>query len=131
MSLGATLLLVGIPSLLLRIFTQDPEVMSMGAPATRIVMLAFPTVGFQVVAAGMFQALGRALPALVLALLRQVIVLTPLIFILPRFLQLTGIWMSFPIADGAAALITGWMMVVLLRQMRRHQLDAEFRPSGS
>jgi len=131
MSVGTSILLIGIPALLLRVFTQDSEVISMGAPAIRIVILAFPTVGFQVVAAGMYQALGKALPALVLALLRQVILLTPLIFFLPRFLGLNGIWISFPIADGAAALITGWMMLVLLRQMRQHHLDSEIQTSSS
>ena len=130
MSVGTSILLVGIPALLLRIFTQDPEVISLGAPAIRIVMLAFPTVGFQVVASGTYQALGKALPALVLALLRQVILLTPLILLLPQFFGLSGIWMSFPIADGTAALITGWMMVVLLRQMRRHHLDSELPVSS-
>lgn len=131
MSLGTSILLLAIPALLLRIFTQDSEVISMGTPAIRIIILAFPTVGFQVVAAGMYQALGKAIPALVLALLRQVILLTPLILFLPRFLGLPGIWASFPIADGAAALITGWMMVVLLRQMRLRHPDSELQSSSS
>ncbi len=115
---GTTILLLSIPALLLRIFTQDTEVLSMGAPATRIVILAFPTVGFQVVAAGMFQALGRPIPALVLALLRQVILLIPLVVILPRFLALGGIWASFPIADGLAAVVTALMLVSALRALR-------------
>lgn len=130
MTAGAALLLLAIPALLLRIFTQDPEVISLGAPAIRIIILAFPTVGFQVVASGTYQALGKALPALVLALLRQVILLIPLILLLPRFLGLPGIWISFPIADGAAALITGWMMVILLRRMRLHPLESEFPGSS-
>lgn len=131
MSVGTSVLLLAIPALLLRIFSQDPEVISMGTPAIRIIILAFPTVGFQVVAAGMYQALGKAAPALVLALLRQVILLTPLILILPRFFGLTGIWISFPIADGTAALITGWMMIVLLRQMRQHHLDSQLQNPSS
>lgn len=124
MTAGTALLLLSIPALLLRVFTQDPDVISMGTPAIRIIILAFPTVGVQVVAAGMYQALGKALPALVLALLRQIILLTPLILLLPRFLGLSGIWVSFPIADGVAALITSWMMLFLLRQMRRHHLKS-------
>ena len=130
-SVGTTLLLLAIPALLLRIFTQDSEVISMGAPAIRTIILAFPTVGFQVVAAGMYQALGKALPALVLALLRQVILLTPLILLLPRFFGLGGIWISFPIADGGAALITGWMMFTLLRQMLRQRIDSQLQTSSS
>lgn len=118
MSIGTSALMLSIPALLLRIFTQDPEVIRMGVPAIRTIILAFPTVGFQVVAAGMYQSLGKAVPALVLALLRQVILLTPLILILPRFLALRGVWISFPIADGAAALITILMMLSLMRAFR-------------
>jgi len=118
MSVGTTILLLSVPALLLRIFTQDAEVLSMGTPAIRIVILAFPTVGFQVVAAGMYQALGRPLPALVLALLRQVILLIPLVVVLPRFLGLDGIWASFPIADGLAAVVTVLMFVSAMRALR-------------
>lgn len=131
MSAATTALLLAVPAVLLRIFTQDAEVIALGAPAMRIVILAFPTVGFQVVAAGMYQALGKAWPALVLALLRQVIVLTPLILLLPRYLGLSGVWISFPIADGVAAVITGWMMFALLRQMRRHPSDPQLLTSDS
>lgn len=118
MSLASAMLLWGAPEFLLRIFTQDAEVISMGVPAARMIMLAFPTVGFQVVAAGTYQALGHAWPALVLALLRQVILLTPLVLLLPRILGLTGVWASFPLADGTAALITFGMMTVALHRMR-------------
>ena len=129
MSVGTTILMLAIPSLLLRIFTQDPQVISMGTPAIRIILLAFPTVGFQVVAAGLFQALGKPIPALALALLRQVILLTPLILFLPGLFGLTGIWVAFPISDGAAAIITGWMLISLLRQMRKHAFASETDPA--
>jgi Na+-driven multidrug efflux pump len=118
MSLGTTAILIGLPSLLLRVFSNDQELISMAVPAIRVVVLAFPTVGFQVIAAGMYQALGRPLPAMVLALLRQVILLTPLILILPRFMGLSGVWTSFPIADGLAAVVTGLMLIPALRSLR-------------
>ena len=125
MSVGTSLLLIAIPALALRIFIRDPEVIAMGTPALRIIILGFSTVGFQVVASGMYQALGRAIPALVLALLRQVILLTPLILLLPRFFGLTGIWIAFPAADIAAALITGWMLIALRKQMHQHDLASD------
>jgi len=125
MSAGTSLLLMAIPALALRIFIRDPQVIAMGTPALRIIILGFSTVGFQVVASGMYQALGKAVPALVLALLRQVILLTPLILLLPRFFGLTGIWVAFPAADIAAALITGWMLIALRRQMHQHDLASD------
>ena len=123
MSLGTTAILIGFPGLLLRVFTNDQELVSMGVPAIRVIILAFPTVGVQVIAAGMYQALGRALPAMILALLRQVILLAPLILILPRFMGLSGVWTSFPIADGLAAVVTGLMLIPALRSLRNPAAD--------
>ena len=62
-----------------------------------------------------FQAIGKAGTALMLTLLRQVIVLIPALIILPRFLQLNGVWIAGPIADGLAAVIT---ILVLLPEIR-------------
>jgi putative MATE family efflux protein len=121
MSVASTILLVAIPGLLLRIFSNDPALVEMGAVATRVVVLAFPTVGFQVVAGGMYQALGKPIPAFVLALLRQVILLIPLIAILPPFLGLRGVWISFPIADGIAAAVTAAMLIAALRGLAARQ----------
>ena len=123
MSIAASILLITAPGLLLRAFSNDPDVLSMGIPATRVIMLAFPTVGFQVISAGTYQALGKALPAFVLALLRQVFLLIPLILILPRYFGLPGVWASFPISDGVAAVITAGMLVVLLREIRHRERD--------
>lgn len=131
MSVSTSMLLIALPALLLRIFIRDPEVISMGTPALRIIILGFATVGFQVVASGMYQALGKAVPALILALLRQVILLTPLILLMPRFFGLTGIWIAFPIADITAALITGWMLIVLRRQMHQRSLDTQLQTPSS
>jgi len=126
MSIAATAVLVAIPGLLLRVFSNDPALVELGTTATRIVVVAFPTVGFQVVAGGMYQALGRAIPAFVLALLRQVILLIPLIAILPPRMGLRGVWTSFPIADGVAAVVTAGMLIVALRGLAvRERLPEE------
>ena len=130
MSILTSILLLTAPGLLLRAFTNDEAVLSMGIPAIRIIILAFPTVGFQVVSAGIYQALGKALPAFVLALLRQVFLLIPLILILPRFLGLSGVWVSFPIADGVAAVITAAMLATLLRQIRKRERELASAPDG-
>lgn len=131
MSVGTSVLLMAVPAVLLRIFIQDPEVISMGTPALRIIILGFASVGFQVVASGMYQALGKAVPALFLALLRQVILLTPLILVLPRFFGLRGIWLAFPVADITAAIITGWMLIALHQQIRPHDLDYKLATSDT
>jgi len=118
MSAAATAILVAFPDFLLRIFTNDGELIAMAVPAARLIVIAFPTVGFQLVAAGVFQALGRPLPAMVLAVLRQVILLAPLVLLLPRSLGLAGAWAAFPIADGVAGLMTLALAVPAVRALR-------------
>ncbi|KUK66212.1 MAG: MATE efflux family protein [Mesotoga infera] len=59
---------------LISIFTDETELIESTIYALRIVILATPTIGVQVIASGMFQALGKALPALFLSLLRQIII---------------------------------------------------------
>ncbi len=94
---------------ILRIFTTDSEAIRIGVPAMRIVALAFATIGFQVVTAGLYQAMGRAKESIFLSSLRQIILLIPLVIILPYFWGLLGVWISFPIADSVSGVIT-WIM---------------------
>ena len=100
---------------LISIFTDETELIESTIYALRIVILATPTIGVQVIASGMFQALGKAVPALFLSLLRQIIILIPLILVIPRFLGINGIWISFPLADLIAFAIS---LVFYLRELK-------------
>ncbi|HET8860444.1 MATE family efflux transporter [Marivirga sp.] len=87
------------------IFTTDQELIDQTVPALRITFLMTPLIAFQLISAAYFQALGKALPALLLTLTKQGFFLIPLLLILPNFYQLNGIWMAFPIADLATAIV--------------------------
>ena len=89
-----------------QIFTLDEVMLSQTPYALRIVFLATPLITIQLIGSAYFQAIGKAAPALFLALTKQGIFLIPLILILPLFFGLNGIWISFPIADIAAAAIS-------------------------
>lgn len=81
------------PGQLLSVFSSDSQLISEGTRIMRILMAVIRVIGFQiVVAASVFQALGRAGPALLLALVRRVFFLVPLILLLPLLWGLTGIW---------------------------------------
>jgi len=66
--------------------------------------------GYQAVAPGYYRATGKALPAVIFAGLRQIILLIPLVLILPRFFGLNGVWYAFPIADILAAVIVYFVL---------------------
>ncbi|RIV72900.1 MATE family efflux transporter [Flagellimonas aequoris] len=75
--------------------------------AMRLVFAATPIIALQLIGAAYFQAVGKAIPALLLTLTRQGFFFIPLILLLPKFLQETGVWLSFPIADVLATVVTG------------------------
>jgi len=108
------------PSLILGLFSNDSELIAQGAGILRILVLMMPLVGFQVIGAGTFQALGKAGIALVLSTSRQVLFLIPLALLLPLVVSppLTGVWAAFPSADFLAACVTAFFFLREVRNMR-------------
>lgn len=91
---------------LISIFTNDKELIEEGVWATRINVSVIFIVGVQLVGSAFFQAIGKAIPALILSMSRQILIFIPLSLILSNFFGLTGIWVSFPISDIISVLIT-------------------------
>jgi len=95
-----------IPESIVKLFNStDTGLLNFGIDGLRLALLALPVVGFQVVTGNFFQSMGNAKIAVLLTLLRQVIILIPLLFILPNHFGLHGIWMSMPISDFCSAII--------------------------
>ena len=89
-----------------RLFTDDVKVIHDTPQALRWVFAATPIIAIQLIGAAYFQAIGKATPALILTLLRQGLFFIPLIYILPVFFGELGVWLSFPVADVLATIIT-------------------------
>ncbi|MDD2387709.1 MAG: MATE family efflux transporter [Bacteroidales bacterium] len=105
---------------LIRIFTTDTELIDIGTKAMRIFMLALPIIGFQIVGSGLYQALGKAKASLFLAMARQLLFLIPFVILFPLKWGEVGIWYSFPAADFLAALITSFMMLSMVKKLKRN-----------
>jgi Na+-driven multidrug efflux pump len=91
---------------LVSVFTADEELISLSIPAMRKAFLATPLLAFSLIGSAYFQAIGKPMPALLLALSKQGIFLIPLVFVMPMFFGLEGIWYAFPLADTGAAAIS-------------------------
>ena len=98
------------------IFTSEPLVLEKVPSAIRWVFVATPIVGIQLIGAAYFQAIGKALPALLLTMNRQGFFFIPLLYILPSFWGINGIWLAFPIAELLAAAVSGSFLVYELRK---------------
>lgn len=105
-SILAFIMVETIPDSIVKLFNStDPGLLAFGVDGLRLALLALPFIGFQVVTGNFFQSMGNAKIAVLLTLLRQVIILIPLLFILPNHFGLQGIWMSMPISDFCSAII--------------------------
>ena len=111
------LFIVTFPETVSSIFTKDPDLIAKTPHALWIAFLATPVITTQLIGSAYFQAAGKALPALLLTLLKQGIFLIPLVYIMPKFFGIDGVWYSFPIADVLATLIT---YIYLRREMKLH-----------
>ena len=102
---------------LVQIFTDDTKIIDLTSKALIICFIATPLITTQLIGSAYFQAIGKALPALLLALLKQGFFLLPLVYILPKYFGVDGIWISFPIADILSTVIT---FIVLRKELKFH-----------
>lgn len=94
-----------------RLFTSDDQLLDMSAHGMRIVMFTFPIIGYQMVVTNFFQSIGRASVSIFLSLSRQMLFLLPMLIILPQFFGADGVWLSMPVSDTVASVVTAIVMV--------------------
>ncbi|MFA5014627.1 MAG: MATE family efflux transporter [Actinomycetota bacterium] len=104
------LVMMIFPAFVLSFFSNDAHLISEGVGILRIVIICFPFIGVQMLGGGMFQAIGKAAPALILTMSRQVLFLIPAAFLLPLLFGLNGVWLAVPVSDFLSITITtGWI----------------------
>lgn len=96
------------PQMFVKIFNDDPQLVEHTVWALRIYMAGIFAMGFQTTCQQCFMALGQAAVSLLLACLRKLILLIPLIYILPLFLQdkVFAVFLAEPVCDILAASVT-------------------------
>lgn len=104
-----------IPGTMVSLFTRDETLRDMSAHALRIIVAAFPVVGFQIVISNFFQCIGKAPKAIFLSLSRQLLFLLPFLIVFPRFWGTDGVWWSMPASDVIAAIIAAVMINSLMK----------------
>lgn len=108
------------PSAIVRMFTTDQELIDAAVFGLHIVFGVFPIVGFQMVATNFFLSIGMSKKAIFLSLTRQMLFLIPCLLILPRFWGTWGVWISIPIADTTATIVTAIVLANQFRKFKHH-----------
>ena len=108
---------------------ENAEFTNFAVKCLRIYLFGIFCAGFQIVSTNYFQATGQPLKASILSMLRQLLLLIPLIIILPLFFGLEGILYSAPIADIASAMIVAGFIMPEMRKLEANikQEDKEGR----
>lgn len=107
------------PGLFIRVFTTNSELIALAVHATRRVFFAEYLVGFLIVGSIIFQAIGKAPQAFVAAIARPALFLLPLVFILPNYWQLDGVWLAFPITDALTSILVLFLLIPQIKMFRR------------
>jgi len=97
---------------------NNPDLINLGARGLRIDLIVLPIIGFQILGSSYFQAINEAKTSMLLSILRQVIVLIPIILILPIFFKLDGLWFSQPCADLIATCLTAFFLHKSIKKLK-------------
>ena len=106
------------PREILGLFNKDEELMKIGITGVRIYLCMIPISAMAITGSNYFQSIGSVKKAMVLSLLRQILLLIPLLIILPKSFGLTGVWLSQPVADFLATVIT---LILLIKEFRKYK----------
>lgn len=101
---------------IVKLFTDDSDVLNQTPPALRWVFAATPIIGIQFIGSAYFQAIGKALPALLLTLTRQGFFFIPLLFILSNKIGVMGVWIAFPLGELISTIVTGYFLFKNLKK---------------
>ena len=97
-----------LPSVFVSIFTPDAELIEFASRALRIYFSGMIIFGIQIACQMTFVSLGNAPSSVIVAVVRKVVLLIPLIYIVPNFVSdnTMGVYLAEPIADITAVIFT-------------------------
>lgn len=109
-----------MPHLILRLFgSGNAQFSRFAVKCMRIYLGGLFCAGFQIVSTNYFQATGQPLKASLLSMLRQLIILIPLLLILPLFFGLDGILYAGPVADIGSAVIVACFIIPSMKKLNQ------------
>lgn len=110
---------ITLPHQIVSAFTTDEELIEVSVHYIRILFVAFPLVGFQIVVTQFFQSIGIVKKSIFLSLSRQLIFLIPSLLVLPHFYGVDGVFMSIPVGDVLATFTTALLFIIEMRKFKK------------
>jgi putative MATE family efflux protein len=118
-SMSAFIVLYFFNEPLIRVFTNDSGLIQLASHAARRIWLAMYLIGFIMAGSMIFQSMGKAVQSFIAAISRPALFLLPMVFILPQFWDLDGVWLAFPITDALTFILVISLLIPQIRLLRR------------
>ena len=118
LGIGFTVFLLTFGGKMVSMFINDAETVKIGSDFIKIIVMSAPFLGVQFVLNNAFQAMGKAVPSLILSISRQGLIFVPVLFIANSVLGLNGIVLAQPVAD----IITVLMSIILFIGVYKKEL---------
>ncbi len=121
-AIGVTITAIGsllsecFPYQLSRMFTTDQRLIQIAGDGFRVYFVCFSVVGCQIVIQNYFQSIGKPAYSIFLSLTRQLVFLLPLLFFLPRYFGVEGVWASMATSDMLAFIVAVLTLIVVTRR---------------
>ena len=115
------LLVMMVPQVFVKMFTTSPELIAFTETSLRVYMGGLMLFGIQVACQMTFTSIGNAKGSIMVAVMRKFVLLIPLIYIMPIFLEnkTMAVYMAEPIADILAVLFTSILFIFQFKKILR------------
>ncbi|RSX52973.1 MATE family efflux transporter [Bifidobacterium samirii] len=123
-AVSLTAVLAAFPGFFASWFTGNAHVVAIVASMLPVFVCGWGVFGIQMGAQCALVGMGQAKQSVFLAILRKVILLTPLALLLPHWLGATGIFVAEPISDATSGIVAGVLFAVTYRRIARGMRDA-------
>ncbi len=107
------------PDVISALFTTDTDMIDIARRGFRVYFICYPVVGAQIVIQNYFQSIGKPKLSIFLSLTRQLIFLLPLLWILPEYFGVTGVWASMAGSDLMAFIVAALTLIITTKKFNK------------
>ena len=125
MGIGFTIFLLVFGEKMVGMFINDSETVKIGSDFIKIIIISAPFLAVQFVLSSTFQAMGKAVPSLILSISRQGLIFMPVLFIANTVLGLNGIVLAQPVADIITVVIAIVLFTVIYNKELKHEIEED------
>ncbi len=114
------------PDAISSMFTTDENMIDIARKGFRVYFICYPVVGAQIVIQNYFQSIGKPKLSIFLSLTRQLIFLLPLLWILPEYYGVTGVWASMAGSDMMAFVLAAITLVITTKHFNKKFANQQY-----